>query len=161
MDEPEPLHHGGTVSEDVIDWTTELKKISREFDGLPPEPSANQLRAIREAERRERERQEAAQARLGVALRLALVLGLAGAIVFWPYPAPCGLRLAGYLAAIGMVGVGGLWVAAYTWRHRMAKTHALALLIVLWGLALAASEVLPRVGYARTDAQHPAQWRCS
>ena len=144
-----------------MDWTTELKKSSREFDGLPPEPSPNQLRAMREAERRERERKEMAQARLGVAARLALVLALAGAMVFWPYAAPCGTRLAGYLAAVGMVGVSGLWVSARTWQYRMAKTHALALLVVLWGLTLGAAQVLPRVGYARVDAQHAAQWRCS
>ena len=149
------------MSEDVIDWNTELKKISRQFDGLPPEPSANQVRAMREAERRERERKELAQAKLGVAARLALVLALAGAIVFWPYPTPCGARLAGYLAAVAMVGVSGLWITASTWRYRMPKTHALALLVVLWGLALGAAQVLPRVGYARTDAQHPAHWRCS
>ena len=144
-----------------MDWTAELKKISREFDGLPPEPPPNPLRAMREAERRERERKEMAQARLGVGARLALVLALAGAMLFWPYPAACGARLFGYLAAVAMVGVSGLWVTARTWRYRMAKTHALALLVILWGLALGAAQVLPRVGYARTDAQHPAQWRCS
>jgi hypothetical protein len=149
------------VSEDVIDWTTELKKISRQFDGLPPEPTPNQLRTMREAERRERERKEMAQAKLGVAVRLTMVLALAGAIVFWPYPTPCGVRLAGYLAAVGMVGISGLWVTWCTWRYRMPKTHALSLLVILWGLTLAAAEVLPRVGYARTDAQHPAAWRCS
>ena len=37
-----------------IDWNVELRKIEREYDGLPPEPSANALRARRAAELRER-----------------------------------------------------------------------------------------------------------
>jgi hypothetical protein len=36
---------------DVVDWNAELRKIEHEFDGLPPEPSAAQLKAKRAAER--------------------------------------------------------------------------------------------------------------
>jgi hypothetical protein len=151
------------VSESVgeIDWNVELKKIERELDGLPPEPSPAELRARRTAERREQQRKEARHILLGVSARLLLALTLAAAMVFWPYPARCGAKLVAYLSAVAMVAVGGLWVTICTWRHRMAKTHAVALLIVLWGLALAAAQVLPRVGYAKSDASHPAQWRCS
>jgi len=35
-----------------INWLTELRKIEREFDGLPPEPTPMELRARRAAEQR-------------------------------------------------------------------------------------------------------------
>jgi hypothetical protein len=34
------------------------------------------------------------------------------------------------------------------------------LLVVLWGLVLGAIDVLPRIGYGRPDANHPASWFC-
>ena len=37
---------------------------------------------------------------------------------------------------------------------------AVALILVLWGLLLIGQQILPRVGYAKTDAAHPAQWWC-
>ena len=64
------------------------------------------------------------------------------------------------MGAEGMIVLGGLWVAACTWRWRLAKTHAAALLVVLCGIALLAAEVLPRVGYARTDPRDPPRWAC-
>jgi hypothetical protein len=42
----------------------------------------------------------------------------------------------------------------------MPKTHILAALVVLWGLTIAGSEVLPRVGYAKADAHRPLGWSC-
>jgi hypothetical protein len=38
----------------------------------------------------------------------------------------------------------------------MARTHAVAILLALWGTGLILTEVLPRVGYARTEAT----WLC-
>jgi len=38
-----------------INWLTELRKIEREFDGLPPEPTPMELRARRAAEQARRE----------------------------------------------------------------------------------------------------------
>jgi hypothetical protein len=66
-----------------------------------------------------------------------------------------------YVAATAMIIVGGLWVVACTWICRMARTHALAMLVALWGVGLIAMEVLPRIGYAKADAAHPAVWLCS
>jgi hypothetical protein len=39
----------------------------------------------------------------------------------------------------------------------MVRGHAVAMVMVLWGIALVAAQVLPRVGYA-ADA---AKWWCS
>jgi hypothetical protein len=96
----------------------------------------------------------------GVYGRLVLALAVGLAMLIWPYPAKCGVGLAGYLAAVGVVIMGGLWSSVWTWRHRASRAHTLALLVVLWGLVLGAIDVLPRIGYGRPDANHPASWFC-
>ncbi|HTE45656.1 MAG TPA: hypothetical protein VK636_10465 [Gemmatimonadaceae bacterium] len=92
--------------------------------------------------------------------RLTLSVALGVAMVLWPYPARCGIGLAGYLAAVVVVVASGVWSSVWTWRHRAAHAHTLSLLIVLWGLILGSMEVLPRVGYAKPDLQHPTAWAC-
>jgi len=146
---------------DVVDWNTELRKIEREFDGLPAELSPAQLKAKRAAERREEERRKERAAKRGVQARVALVIILAVAIAFWPYHRNCSLGLFTYMAAQGMVVAGGLWLMVCTWRQRMAKTHGLAVAVILWGLMLIAHQVLPRVGYAKSDPAKPPQWVCA
>jgi uncharacterized YccA/Bax inhibitor family protein len=95
-----------------------------------------------------------------VYLRLLLAILVGAAMYIWPYPAKCGVGLAGYLAAVGVVIAGGLWATVWTWRHRAARAHTLSLLVVLWGLVLGAIQILPRTGYAKPDANHPAAWLC-
>jgi hypothetical protein len=97
---------------------------------------------------------------IGVYGRLALATLVGAAMYIWPYPAQCGVGLMGYLAAVGVVIAGGLWASVWTWRHRASKAHTLSLLVVLWGLVLGAMQVLPRTGYAKPDANHPAAWLC-
>ena len=96
---------------------------------------------------------------VGVVLRLLLATAVAVGVVFWPYDARCGLGLAGYLGAVAGVALAGGWSAVWTWRHRSPRAHVIALALVGWGLALAAAEVLPRVGYARADPAR-ALWVC-
>jgi len=96
----------------------------------------------------------------GVYARLTLAVTVAAAMMIWPYPSKCGLGLIGYLAAIGVVVAGGLWSSVWTWRHRAARAHTVSLLVLTWGLVLGAIEVLPRIGYAKPDANHPATWVC-
>jgi hypothetical protein len=81
-------------------------------------------------------------------------------MLFWPYAARCGPGLAGYLAATAVVVGAGVWTAVWTWRHRSGRAHALALLLVVWGIALAAIEILPRAGYAVPTPERPAAWSC-
>ena len=88
--------------------------------------------------------------------RLLLGLVLGGMMTQWPYPTACGLPLAGYLGAIAMVMVAGAWVAVASWSLRSAPSHVLALLLLLWGIVLAAGQVLPRIGYAAA----PLSWNC-
>jgi hypothetical protein len=146
-------------------WTKELAKIDRQLESISDEalfptksgPAKGPKETAAKAENLEKQRTTST---FGVFLRLLLSIALGVAIVFWPYDARCGVALAGYLAAVGVVTASGLWSAVWTWRHRSARGHALSLLLVLWGVILGAMEVLPRVGYAKTDAMHPATWVC-
>jgi hypothetical protein len=142
------------------DWSTKLKNIEREFDGLPPEPSPAFKKMQSEEERRAQERAQQRTAAIGAGARLILVFALFGALAIWPYANDCGAGWFGYVGAEAVIVAGGLWVAFTTWRHRLPKMHALSLVIVLVGLILIASEVLPRTGYASVDPKNPPQLWC-
>ena len=147
------------------DWAKEMKKIDRQLESIsdealfPAKTGAAQgpKAAAARAENLEKQRTTST---LGVFLRLLLSVALGVGIYFWPYDARCGFGLFGYLAAVGVVTASGIWSAVWTWRHRSARGHALSLLLILWGATLGAMEILPRVGYAKTDALHPATWTC-
>ena len=80
---------------------------------------------------------------------------LAGALTQWPYHT-CGVPLGVYLLAVGMVLLSGIWAALYAWRARRGFAHILAILLLFAGAALAADQILPRVGYAAVEAS----WTC-
>lgn len=143
------------------DWDAELRKIDRQMEqvsdnAILPAPAAAtpaQKAAVADRQR--------ATSTFGVFARLSLAVALGVGIIFWPYAARCGVGLAAYLGAVTALVVSGGWSALWTWRHRAARAHLLSLLLVLWGLVLAATEVLPRVGYAIPTAAHPATWSCA
>jgi len=142
------------------DWSVKLKKIEREFEGLPPEPSPAFKKMQSEEERRAQERAQQRAAMIGASARVILVFMLFVALAIWPYANECGSGLFGYLGTKAVIVAGGLWVAFTTWRARLAKMHALSLLIVLVGLILIAIDVLPRIGYATVDPKNPPQLWC-
>lgn len=142
------------------DWSTQLKKIEREFDGLPPEPSPAFKKMQSEEERRAQERTQQRAAMIGAGARLILVFALFGALIIWPYAKECGAGWFGYVGTQAVIVAGGLWVAFTTWRYRLPKMHALSLLIILVGLGLIAAQVLPRIGYASVDPRNPPQMWC-
>jgi len=142
------------------DWSVKLKKIEREFEGLPPEPSPAFKKMQSEEERRAQERAQQRAAMIGASARLILVFMLFVALAIWPYANECGSGLFGYLGTKAVIVAGGLWVAFTTWRARLAKMHALSLMIVLVGLILIAVDVLPRIGYATVDPKNPPQLWC-
>jgi hypothetical protein len=144
-----------------INWATELRKIEREYDGLPPEPSASDQRQRREADRRERERQEERAASFGAYFRLTLVLCLAVSIAAWPYPINCGFSVSAYLSALIILIAGAVWTAAATWQCRGPWRHGISILLALWGLTLGAAQVLPRIGYAAPAPGRPTEWSCT
>ncbi len=149
----------------MTDWDAELKKIDKQLESisdaaLVPAPVKGAPPVGRVAPAAVAAPQ--AHTRTWPALlRLALASVLAVGILFWPYPSTCGMGLAGYFAAIGAVTLGGLWSSVWTWRHRTARAHILSLLLVGWGIALGAREILPRSGYAKADPARPVTLSCS
>ncbi len=146
---------------DQIDWKAELRKIERQFDGLPPEPPPPENRPPKLANIREREQAERQITLIGASARLLLVGSLLGALWWWPYANGCGFGLAAFLAAKVMIVVGGLWGAVFAWRNRLVASHTVALTFVFTGLALLAAEVLPRLGYVSIAAMGAPHWRCA
>lgn len=154
-------------------WDKELAKVDKQLASLSDEQllgaaSAAPVALPKDASRKAAKGQPTPMtsaptketSAIGVYGRLILAMLVGAAMYIWPYPAQCGLGLAGYLAAVGVVIAGGLWASVWTWRHRAGRAHALSLLVVLWGLVLGATQVLPRTGYAKPDANHPAAWLC-
>lgn len=146
------------------DWDAEMKKIDQQIASIP-EQGAAPVRAARApgaaatAGPGPAGRPETST--FGVMARLALACALGVAIMFWPYGAKCGFGLAGYLASVTTLVVAGVWSSIWTWKHRAARAHTVSLLLITWGVVLAAADVLPRVGYAKPTATHPAHWTCS
>jgi hypothetical protein len=93
-------------------------------------------------------------------VKVAIAVGAAAGLMFWPWPASCGGPLIGFTAATGAVAMLGAWSAVATWRHRLGLAHVASLLVVVWGLALGAREVLPRVGYAMPTPARSDGWSC-
>ena len=145
---------------DQIDWKTELRKIEREYDGLPPEPTPAEARQRREMDRRDHQREQDRIYRIGTMGRLGLVVALSVGIWYWPYARDCGPPLVAYLVAAGVIVVGGVWSVIRTWKGRNPLLHGVALAATLWGLILVAGQVLPRVGYAAVDEANPPAWWC-
>ena len=149
---------GGLVT--GIDWSVQLKKIERQFDGLPVDPSETEQRGKRETQRRSQQRSVQGEGFFGAGSRVVLALSLSLAINAWPYNRACGADLAGYLAASAFIIAAGFWATVGTWRARAPKLHALALLVVAWGIVLISAQALPRIGYARIDPGNGPAWRC-
>jgi hypothetical protein len=143
-----------------IDWDAQLKKIERQFEGIPTPPTESELRMQRENERRERVRKLKRDEIFGATSRIVLVLSLGLAINAWPYGRACGGGLLGYLAAATAIVAGGVWAIVGTWNSRAPKLHAVAILAMAWGMVLIAAQVLPRVGYTNLDLRSRPTWRC-
>lgn len=142
-------------------WDAELKKIDRQLESVSDE-AMFPVKAAQGAQARAQVADvQKVTSTWGVFLRLSLTVALGVGMVFWPYSARCGLGLTGYLGAVSALVVSGIWSSVWTFRHRAAKAHTLALLLVLWGLVLASIEVLPRVGYAKATTEHPVNWSCA
>lgn len=147
---------------DIKRWTAELRKIERQFDGLPPEPSATALRLRRETERRTRERREEHVRTAGTWARVFLIAVLAAATSFWwPYPHTCGEGFLCYVAAGLLVVVGSTWAMTATWRMRMASAHFLSVLFLVWGLGFISLQLLPRTSLAASIGMRQSAWRCT
>ena len=93
-------------------------------------------------------------------LKVLLAVGAAASLMFWPWPARCGIPILGFTAATGGVALLGIWSAVGTWKHRLGLAHVASLAVTVWGLLLGAREVMPRIGYAIPTLERPGQWSC-
>lgn len=138
------------------DWDRELAKIDKAIERMPASapaaPAAPTAAGRPSAPAAPAAPLDGPRAVLTTWLRVLLVLALAVAMPFWPYPHACGTPLFLYLGASAVVVLAGVWGAASTWRRRLGLAHLLSLLTVLWGLGLVLATVLPRVGYAAARA---------
>ena len=154
------------------DWDKELAKVDKQLASLSDEALLGPAKTPPTSPAKGAGRAPAAKApgvaaapkattSWGVYARLTLSVALGAGMVLWPYESRCGVGLAGYLAAVVVVVASGVWSSVWTWRHRASRAHTLSLLIILWGLVLGSLEVLPRIGYGKPDARHPAGWACN
>jgi hypothetical protein len=93
---------------------------------------------------------------IGTWARVALGLLVGIGMTQWPYTHGCGPRLMFYLVGVVAVLAAGAWSSISSWRRRLGLAHVLSQGLIVWGLVLAAREVLPRVGYAKASAP----WLC-
>jgi hypothetical protein len=133
------------MSQPPRDWDKELADIDRviEKQGTPPVGRPVPAGALPAP---------AAPPKRLVALTwfwVSLAGALAIALPLWPYERGCGLRLAFFLGAAGITLLAGFLGALASWANRRGFAHVLSLVVLVWGGVMAASEVLPRIGYAR------------
>jgi len=89
---------------------------------------------------------------LGTWARVVLGLLIGIGMTQWPYTHGCGLKLIFYLTGVAAVIAAGFWSSLSSWRRRLGVAHVLSQALIIWGLVLAAREILPRVGYAKAPA---------
>ena len=139
------------------DWDRELADIDKAMDKQGSGPTAPRVGgavAPRPAPA------VVTTARGSVAITWLWVLfavALAVALPLWPYQRVCGLQAFFFLGAAGVTVVVGGLAALSSWANRRGFAHVLSLLVVAWGAAVAAREILPRVGYAR----EVRTWTCA
>src|SRR5215210_162890 len=112
-------------------WEKELAKIDKQLESVSDEALFPTKQAATPAAKAAVVEKQKGTATVGVVARLLLAVILGAAMLFWPYSARCGAGLFGYLGAVAVVMVAGLWSSVWTWRHRTAKAHVLSLLIML------------------------------
>ena len=140
------------------DWDRELAKVDKAMarEGKSPVPSKPGMPA---ASAPAAPVPPAVDRRAGVYtwLRLSLALILGIGMTQWPYTHGCGGSLFAYLGGVTTVIVASCWSMVSSWRSRSVVAHFLSVGLLLWGSALAARELLPRVGYAKQSAT----WFCT
>ena len=139
------------------DWDKEMAKIDKQLESVSDSQLFPEKKGASPAQKAQVATDRAETKSWPAIVRLALSVALGVGILFWPYANRCGFGLSGYLIAVTAVAVSGVWSAVWTWRHRAGRAHALSILLMVWGLVLGATEILPRVGYAK----QALTWSCT
>lgn len=146
------------------DWDKELAEVDKLLNQLPTyreEQAATKAAQARSAAAPQASSggvatRPSAREWIGTWARVGLGLLVGIGMTQWPYTHGCGLKLYIYLGGVLVVLVAGLWSSVSSWRRRLSFAHILSQGLIIWGLVLAAREVLPRVGYAK----QAATWFC-
>jgi len=143
------------------DWDRELAEVDRLLNQLPThrEEKAAAAAASRRAPTGQGGQAPAATSSrqwIGTWARVGLGLLIGIGMTQWPYTHGCGFKLFVYLGGVTTVIVAGMWSSLSSWKRRLGVAHLLSQGLVIWGLVLAAREILPRVGYAK----EAATWFC-
>ena len=91
-------------------------------------------------------------------LRVGLGIALGVGMLVWPYTHACGLKLVFYLIGATTVTIAGVWSALTSWKRRLGIAHTLSIILIIWGLALAGRQLLPRVVIVVDDEERHAAW---
>ena len=143
-----------------IDWNLELRKISREYDGLPPERSRTQLRLQKIQEIAAKDRFLERLALIGIWARLILIAALGVSLFWWPYGRGCGMPLAAYLFSNGIVIIGAVTLGMRAWRDRLPWVFLGSTACVALAWTVIALNVMPRLGYSPAG-RTTAGWSCA
>jgi hypothetical protein len=143
-----------------INWNVELRKIVREYDGLPPERSRTQIRLQKIQEIVARDRLDERFAVLAFWLRLVLAATLTFSLFWWPYGHRCGFPLVAFLLANVVAIVAAVTLGVETWRERMVWPFLASTLFAVTAWTVIAAHVLPRMGYAPSGETSPG-WSCA
>jgi hypothetical protein len=143
------------------DWDKELREVDRLLNQLPTH--REEQAAAASAAKRAPAAPTAADGGkassgqwLGTWARVGLGVLLGIGMTQWPYTHGCGLRLFIYMGGVLTVIVAGVWSSLSSWNRRLGLAHLFSQGLVIWGLILAAREILPRIGYAKAAAT----WFC-
>ncbi len=139
------------------DWDRELAEVDRLLNQLPTHQAEQAAAAAKRAAAPPSARAPGPPtSRAGTWARVGLGLLIGIGMTQWPYTHGCGLKLFIYLGGVFTVIVAGVWSGLSSWKRQMGLAHILSQGLVIWGLVLAAREVLPRIGYAK----EVATWFC-
>lgn len=143
-----------------IDWNVELRKIEREYDGLPPERSRTQVRLQKIQEIAAKDRFYERLSLIGIWARLILIWALGLSLFWWPYGSHCGMPLTGYLLSNVVVIVGAASLAVHGWRDRTLGLFigSAGCVVVAW--TVIALNVFPRLGYSPAGGKSLG-WSCA
>ncbi len=139
------------------DWDKELAEVDRLLNQLPTHQADQAAAAAKRSAAppsAPASGQKSSKAGTWARVGLGLLIGIG--MTQWPYTHGCGLKLFIYLGGVFTVIVAGVWSGLSSWKRQLGVAHILSQGLVIWGLVLAAREVLPRIGYAK----EVATWFC-
>ncbi|HEX9704382.1 MAG TPA: hypothetical protein VGA20_03990 [Gemmatimonadales bacterium] len=136
-------------------WDKEMSEVDKMLAKLPTYEPAKQARGGDATLRRPGFAGPPGGTAGGMWLKVGLSIAVAIGVTMWPYTHACGPKLFLYVIATGTVTIAGAWAALASWTRRHGFAHVMAMAVLVWGLALTARTVLPRL-----ETNTGAEWFC-